>query len=531
MTSKQAKYQFTMAVIFSIIASGATVLAAFLFRDMVAAADLGGDEGARALLRAVLLAAGLFVVDFIISLIAVRFRLSYTFEMLYLAKRERMKFIFGRRLKTPAEDSTKDLSFFTADIDILRDKYFRHKALVALRISNIVFALTAMIIVSPLMTLVSVGLVVLLALTTAPFGKGMNRRTKAYSATTAEYVDVTRECIMGQREILAYDKEEIFLQRHDEGNRKVEKARMKSEFFETIANFVAGYSNFLIQFAAIGFGSYLVLFYGFDFGGVVAITVLVSQVGWPATQFVEGLNGMRAAKGLYEKAKEKAEQEPSKSNLPNFNNIIEIKGLGLKYDEDAYVVKDLDLSFKKGGKYAVFAPSGYGKTSIARALALEFLEYDGTITVDGQELRDISISDYNKIVRYVRQDPYLFSDTAINNLTFFGERPPQEDLNYALSVTRVSDFLPTEEDLQRQISNTSGLSGGQKQRIVLARALLHKPKVLILDEITSGVDLETACAILADIFKDKDLTVIAITHENDERFQSLFDKIVRLDER
>jgi ABC-type multidrug transport system fused ATPase/permease subunit len=116
----------------------------------------------------------------------------------------------------------------------------------------------------------------------------------------------------------------------------------------------------------------------------------------------------------------------------------------------------------------------------------------------------------------------------MNNIAFFDTLPDRAEVDRVLNLTRVSDFLPDDEALARPISNTSGLSGGQKQRIVLARALLHKPKILVLDEITSGVDLETACLILADVFEDKNLTCIAITHESDEKFQSLFDEIIYL---
>jgi len=161
-------------------------------------------------------------------------------------------------------------------------------------------------------------------------------------------------------------------------------------------------------------------------------------------------------------------------------------------------------------------------------MAREFAEFDGAITLDGKDIREIPSRDYNKILRYVRQDPYLFSDTAINNLAFFEDLPATDEFEKVLTITRVKDFLQDDEALNRPISNTSGLSGGQKQRIVLARALLHQPEILVMDEITSGVDLDTACSILEDIFQDKNLTCIAITHENDERFLGLFDEIVRL---
>jgi len=285
-----------------------------------------------------------------------------------------------------------------------------------------------------------------------------------------------------------------------------------------------------MTFATIGFGSYLVVAGSLSIGEVIVVVNLVQGAAWPMTEFIEGLNGMRAAKGVYDKAREKACATEATETLADFNNGINIEGLGLKYEEDTYVLKNLNLDFTKGRKYAVLAPSGYGKTSLARALALEFLEYEGTIKIDGKEIKYVNPNNYYQFIRYVRQDPYLFTDTAINNITFFGERPPQEELDRILRVTRVDEFMRNEEDLQREVSNNSGLSGGQKQRIVLARALLHKPNILVLDEITSGVDLETACDILKDIFEDRELTVIAITHESDESFLGLFDEIVQLDE-
>ncbi|MDR2167927.1 MAG: ABC transporter ATP-binding protein/permease [Clostridiales bacterium] len=526
MTSRKSKINLGLAIIFSIISAAVGVAVAFVMGQIMSAAE---NRDLAALWPAIWLTLGVWIAEFATNLIAVRFRLIYTFEMLFLARRSRMAFLFGRRLKTPAEDNNKDLSFFTADIDVLRDKYYRHQALMAFRIATIVFSGVALVLVNPWLTLAIVGLMLFLVGITAPFGKGLNRRTKAYSDAAAEYVDVARECIQGQREIIAYDKQEIFLQRHEKENAKVEGRRMKAEFFEVLANFVAGYSNFLMFMVVLAVSAYFIIRGDMNFAEMIIVIQLVQNVAWPVTHFVEGLNGMRAAKGLVEKAKERVGATALGRPLPGFNDSIEIRNLGLKYDDDTYVVQGLNLSFKKGGKYAIFAPSGYGKTSVARALALEFLEFDGSIEIDGQDIRDVEARDYNKIVRYVRQDPYLFSDTAFNNLTFFGDAPNLSDLAHALNLTRVADFLNDEEALNRHISNTSGLSGGQKQRIVLARALLHGPQVLILDEITSGVDLDTACDILSDLFADKDLTVIAITHENDERFQGLFDEIVRLD--
>jgi ABC-type bacteriocin/lantibiotic exporter with double-glycine peptidase domain len=295
-----------------------------------------------------------------------------------------------------------------------------------------------------------------------------------------------------------------------------------------MAGWIPGTMGGFVQVVIMGLSCYFVINGRMTFGFMIAIVQLLNSVFSPIQQMVETVNSIRSAKEVLEKARETNPPEPVKTPMPGFDRAIELRDVGLRYDEDDYVVQNLNLQFKKGGKYAILAPSGYGKTSIARALALEFAEFDGAIQIDGKDIRDVNTHDYHKLLRYVRQDPYLFSDSAINNIAFFDALPDRAEIDRVLALTRVNEFLPDDEALARLISNTSGLSGGQKQRIVLARALLHKPQVLVMDEITSGIDLETACLILKDLFADKGLTCIAITHENDERFLSLFDEIIRL---
>jgi ABC-type multidrug transport system fused ATPase/permease subunit len=466
--------------------------------------------------------------DMLISLGGAWLRRGYVSDMLAQLKNTRMGFLFHRKQRVPNEDNTKDLSFFTADADILDNRYYNHLALLPNRIALFVFALGAMLWIDWIVTVVALGVSMLPMLASGIFAPGLQRRTKAYSEAAEDYVATVKECVDGRREIVAYDKQDVFAGRHAAANRSIERARFSSSFFERVAGIVPGFMGGMVQVAVMGVSCYFVITGRMTFGFMVAIVQLMNNVFGPVQAIIEAINNMRSTKDIREKAWEKNPPAEKGEAVSSFNSGIEIRGLGLKYEDGEYVLQGLDLNIKKGGKYAVFAPSGYGKTSVARALAMEFADFDGAIKIDGRDIRSLDTHDYHKILRYVRQDPYLFSDTAVNNITFFEPPPPREELERVLAVTRVREFLPDDEAMARPISNSSGLSGGQKQRLVLARALLHRPKILVLDEITSGVDLDTACLILQDIFQDKELTVVAITHENDRRFQSLFDEVLYL---
>ena len=527
-STKKATFLFIITGILYIIYAAVNVSLAFGLQRAIDYAGAGNLTGLLTTLALLMFVACPLL--FLTLTLGNRCRLGYVRDMLLTVKNYRMKFLFSKQSKTPAEDDNKELSFFTADADILESSYYNNKAQLPQNIAMFIFALASMLWISWVVTLVALAVSMLPMLVSNFFGKGLASRKKAYSDATADYVDNARECIEGKKDIIAYSKQSNFMAKHGRANEKAEDARFKSSFFQAVAIAVPNNLGFMVQIVILGLSSYLVITGSLTFGYMIAIIQLINYLLNPIGSIVDAVNGIRSAKPILEKASEQAEEEPEKAPITAFNTAIEIKNLGLRYTEDAYVVSGLNLSFKKGRKYAVLAPSGYGKSSIAKALAMEFANFDGAINIDGKDIRGLNRNDYSKMLRFVRQDPYLFSDTALNNIAFFDSIIDKNELSRVMELTRIDKFLPDDEALMRPITNNSGLSGGQKQRIVLARALLHKPEILVLDEITSGVDLKTACDVLSDIFEDKKLTCITITHESNDDFLSLFDEVIYLEQ-
>jgi len=518
---------FFTANFFYILCAGFSVALAFLLQRIVDSANTG-DVNVLLYYIGILLA--LWAVEYIVNLLANMFRIKYIQEMLLQAKQHRLFYIFFNRKKPAFEDDNRNISFFTTDADILADSYYNPRVRMVLHIAEFVFAMAALIWINWIITVSVIAVTLLPIFVTGFFSSGLSKRKKAYSEAAEVYVDTVRECIEGKKEIIAYDKQDTFLDRHTAENRKLELARAKSNLFQVIANNTSNSLGFLTFVTALGLGTYFVMQGTMTFGYMIAMVQLMNALMNPVEGISRSINDIRSAKEIVEKAGETVEPVNSDAeiSIQDFKDTIKVNDLGLSYQNDTHIFQGLNLAFKRGGKYAINAPSGYGKTSLARAIASEFTEYDGNICLDGVDIKNIGLKDYHNLVRYVRQDPYLFNDTALNNLTFFSPNPDKETLEKVLAITRVSEFLPDEAALLRPISNNTGLSGGQKQRLVLARALLHRPKVLILDEITSGIDIETARNILNDLFIDKDLTCIAITHESDESFIELFDEVIYL---
>lgn len=204
-----------------------------------------------------------------------------------------------------------------------------------------------------------------------------------------------------------------------------------------------------------------------------------------------------------------------KPSIDNVNGDIEIRNLNFRYGFRDYVLKDLNMTFKKGRKTAIIGETGCGKTTISKLL-LQFYEPEsGEILINHQNINDYSPLSVRGHIAYISQEIYLFSDTIYNNLRMGNDDITDERIEEVCKKCMVDSFirsLPFGYNTKIE-ERGHNFSGGQKQRIAIARALLQNPDILIMDEATSNLDTVTENSIRKLIDElSSDLTVIIIAH-------------------
>ncbi|MBQ1871578.1 MAG: ABC transporter ATP-binding protein, partial [Lachnospiraceae bacterium] len=212
-----------------------------------------------------------------------------------------------------------------------------------------------------------------------------------------------------------------------------------------------------------------------------------------------------------------------------FNTSIEVKNVDFSYEENK-VLDNVSVSFKKNGKYAVTGHSGSGKSTLINIIMGLIKPDNGEVLYDGININELSDTDRADIISIVPQDTFLFNDTIRNNVTLFRSDITEDSIIKALKkadIWTLVEGLP--EGLDTIVAeNGKNFSGGEKQRFALARAYLKNTPILVLDEGTSAIDAETARAIEDKLIEDKELTLIAITHDVSDEHLKRFDNVIRI---
>lgn len=212
---------------------------------------------------------------------------------------------------------------------------------------------------------------------------------------------------------------------------------------------------------------------------------------------------------------EKTEKEYRKMTPSSLAGDIEIKDLSFRYGTRKLVLEEINLKIEKGQKIAFVGESGSGKTTLSKLLLRLYSAEKGDILINGMNIEDIQLECLREKIAYIPQENFLFSGTIFENLTLGIDDATMDDIIEASKMAQAHDFineLPLRYETMLE-ENGANLSGGQRQRLAIARAMLNKPDILILDEATSNLDSITEKALDKTINEfAKDVTTIFIAH-------------------
>jgi ATP-binding cassette subfamily C protein len=230
-----------------------------------------------------------------------------------------------------------------------------------------------------------------------------------------------------------------------------------------------------------------------------------------------------------EGAERAAEERSGRQVAPRFSTGIRFENVSFAYD-DHVVLDDVDLEIPAGKFVALVGPSGSGKTTIADLIVRLHRPRSGRVLVDGVDLAEIDLATWRSELGYVPQELLLFHDSIERNVTLRNDAIPREDVEAALRAADAWGFVEAQPNGIDQMVGEMGsmLSGGQRQRIAIARALVERPRLLILDEATTALDPGTEAEITATLRKlAGDVTILAISHQ--AALRDVADIVYRID--
>ena len=255
-------------------------------------------------------------------------------------------------------------------------------------------------------------------------------------------------------------------------------------------------------------------------GAVVVIILLSSEFFIPlrllGSFFHIAMNGIAASEKIFKLLDAK---ESQKENLNMQNELcdlnIDIKNINFSYDNEREVIKNVSMKFSKNTFTAIVGKSGSGKSTIASLILNTYKVNDGKILFNSIDIDDLSFDNIYEKITLISTNSYIFNGTILENLLMAKDDATKEEINRALELSNLKGFINTLKDGLHTKTGENGnlLSGGQKQRLALARAILANREVVIFDEATSNIDVESEELILDSINKlSKEKTIIMISH-------------------
>lgn len=521
------RINFIVAIILTIAMSSLNLMISWLIQQIM---DCTANQDMQALVRSAWIAASVVIAYTVANAV---YRAVYP-RFLQRAMQQYRDYAFSRLTQKSLRSFSKEgtalyVSALTNDCTSIENNYLASTFTLIELLFCFLGALIMMLYYSPMMLVLAVALSFLPVAVSMTAGNRLTEQEKEISKKNERFVSIVNELLSGFPVIKSFRAETQASRLFSRRNEQAEEAKKNKRRTEQLISLLANDAGIIAQMGIFLAGAWLAISgKGVTAGVVIVFVQLMNYILNPISQVPLLWSNRKAAIALMEKLSDALSEnvrEEGREKLNGFSEKIEVKDLTYGYEPESPVLKDLDVQFDAGKSYAIVGGSGSGKSTLLNLLMGSSSNYQGEICIDGVSIKNIESESLYQLMTSVQQNVFVFNDTIRNNVTMFHEFSDKE-VTLALERSGLSEFIEKRGEDFVCGENGANLSGGERQRISIARALLRKSPILLVDEATAALDAATARAVSFSILNLVGMTRIVVTHRLEEAILRRYDKIL-----
>lgn len=412
------------------------------------------------------------------------------------------------------------ISRLSGDVDEVKNSVLSVLEMIVREPLTIIFSLATMLFISPKLTLFVFLFLPISGFLISRVGRSLKKGSLRVQNEQGIFLSILEETMGGLRIIKGFHAEKIFQNKFEDSNDRFYKYSNSVLNRQNLASPLSELLGIITIGILLVYGGYLVFIdQTLEASFFIGYIMLAYNILTPAKAISKASYSIKRADGSAHRILEILEAENTIVEIENpivkesFDMEISIKNVSFKYEEQ-YVLRNFSLNIPKGKTVALVGQSGSGKSTIANLLTRFYDVNDGSIEIDGVDIRNMGKTSLRKLMGIVTQDSILFNDTVANNLKLGKPHATNDELLEAARISNSYEFI---KDLPNGFDTNIGdsgnkLSGGQKQRLSIARAVLKNPPIMILDEATSALDTESEKLVqnaLENMMRNRTSVVIA----------------------
>ncbi|KLT70885.1 ABC transporter ATP-binding protein [Flavobacterium sp. ABG] len=391
------------------------------------------------------------------------------------------------------------ISRISADVNEVQNSFLAILELIVKEPLTIVFTIGAMLVISAKLTLFVFVFIPVSGYIISLIGKQLKKQSTKAQQEQGTFLSTIEETIGGLKVVKGYNSENYFNSVFQSSTDRFFNLSNTIGNRQNLASPASEFMGITVIAILLWYGGQMVLIdKTLDGASFIAYMGLAYNILTPAKAISKASYGVKRGNAAAERVLEILDQDNTITSKPDaikkttFDYAIDVQNINFKYEEET-VLKNFSLTVKKGQTVALVGQSGSGKSTIANLLTRFYDVNDGTISIDGINIKDMNLQSLRSLMGLVTQDSILFNDTIKANISLGKLDATDEEIIEALKIANAYEFV---KDLPLGIHTNIGdsgnkLSGGQKQRLSIARAVLKNPPIMILDEATSALDTES----------------------------------------